>query len=78
MKLRAYTCWVNGQDMAFTVYALDAHHARLVIARAQEVDYFMVGARLEKVEKKKLLRKEEMTWKLRLAGFIERKTTCTA
>ena len=59
MKLRAYTCWVSGQDMAFTVYALDAHHARSVIALAQKVDYFMVGARLAKVEKRKFYKRKE-------------------
>ena len=59
MKMRAYTCWVSGQDMAFTVYALDAHHARSVIALAQKVDYFMVGARLAKVEKRNFYEKRK-------------------
>lgn len=59
MKMRAYTCWVSGQDMAFTVYALDAHHARSVIALEQKVDYFMVGARLAKVEKRKFYEKRK-------------------
>jgi hypothetical protein len=45
--------------MAFTVYALDAHHARSVIALAQKVDYFMVGARLAKVEKRNFYEKRK-------------------
>ena len=71
-KPRAYTCWVNKpmqvttslkllvpQSETFTVYALDAQHARSVIARTQEVDYFMVGARLAKVEKRNFYEKRK-------------------